>query len=282
MPALLRLPRSSDPCADRTPRQGNVSLSGLRSSPLVGTTIAEPVPERITRLTAQGLIPQSPRTVLARRGLAHDIETPREALSPGTPDARTAPTAAPDCRPSGFRVIPKLKPSPIRDQAPDGIPFVIRIDDGVCKEPALCWLLALLASRGQRASLEVVPYLMDFDESFLDRFDPSGSLFEVSQHGYAHVPRATESGRRCEFYPESEAPTAEELNLLARGKQLIERAFPPPFPRRIFAAVRCASVLVARSVASDGRYLCHLPLPSVRTAGNATGGSGRLRRVELG
>jgi peptidoglycan/xylan/chitin deacetylase (PgdA/CDA1 family) len=128
------------------------------------------------------------------------------------------------------RFLPRAKARAIRTGgAKRRIPFVIRIDDVVCKEPALSWLLDALAARGLRASLEVVPYLMEFDEGFLDRFDPRGKLFEVSQHGYAHVPRTAESGRRCEFSPESAAPTAEELDVIARGKRLIERAFPRRF-----------------------------------------------------
>ena len=93
---------------------------------------------------------------------------------------------------------------------------MIRIDDVVCQEPALGWLLDLLATRGLRASLEVVPYLMQFDEEFLDRFDPSETLFEVSQHGYAHVPRTADSGRRCEFSLENAAPAPEEVQAIAQ------------------------------------------------------------------
>jgi len=126
--------------------------------------------------------------------------------------------------------VPRPKTRPIRTGgAEQGIPFVIRIDDVVCKEPAFCWLLSTLAARRLRASLEVIPYLMEFDEGFLDRFDPSRTLFEVSQHGYAHVPRMAEGGRRCEFFPESTVPAEEELDLIARGKRQIEAAFPNRF-----------------------------------------------------
>ena len=97
------------------------------------------------------------------------------------------------------------------------------------EEPALCWLLELLAERGLRASLEVVPYLLQFDDAFLNRFDPSGALFEVAQHGYAHVPRTSDGGRRCEFSLESAAPTEEEVQVIARGKQQIEAAFSKRF-----------------------------------------------------
>jgi len=229
MPALLKIAKGAVIRAGFNTTWECLAV-GTPFLPLVGTTIAEPVPERISRLTAQGLIPRSPEQFwndaawrTQYRNAARSIVT----MHSGAPEPHQLRRLI-GGRPVSAS-IPKLKPPRIRAGAHNGIPFVIRIDDGVCKEPALCWLLALLASRGLRASVEVVPYLVDFDESFLDRFDPSGSLFEVSQHGYAHVPRATESGRRCEFSPESEAPTAEELDLLARGKQLIERAFPSRF-----------------------------------------------------
>jgi peptidoglycan/xylan/chitin deacetylase (PgdA/CDA1 family) len=106
---------------------------------------------------------------------------------------------------------------------------VIRIDDVVCQEPALDWLLDLLASRGMCASLEVVPYLRQIDEAFLHHLDPAASLFEVSQHGYAHLPRTSDSGRRCEFSLESAEPTAEERDDIARGKTQLEKEFPKRF-----------------------------------------------------
>ena len=65
---------------------------------------------------------------------------------------------------------------------------MIRIDDVVCHEPAFAGCSTLLAARGLRASLEVVPYLMEFDEGFLIASILPARLFEVSQHGYAHVP----------------------------------------------------------------------------------------------
>jgi hypothetical protein len=114
-------------------------------------------------------------------------------------------------------------------RAREGTPFVIRIDDVVCAEPALCWLLDLLASRGMRASLEVIPYLVEFDDSFLDRWDRSRSLFEVSQHGFAHLPHTGENGRCSEFSLEANAPSAEEFDLIARGKRGMEAKFPKRF-----------------------------------------------------
>jgi hypothetical protein len=163
--------------------------------------------------------------------------------STNSPDCAAATAASPDIgtpnppqlarlildRRSGHSVS-KPKTRLIRaGGAERGIPFVIRIDDAVCREPAFCWLLSMLAARGLKASLEVVPYLVEFDEGFLDRFDPSRMLFEVSQHGYAHVPRTADGGRRCEFFPESTAPAAEELDVIAQGKRQIEAAFPNRF-----------------------------------------------------
>ena len=205
--------------------------------PLIGTTYAEPVDERVNRLTSLGLVPPNIESFwFDDKWRAEYRRTAKSIVAKhsGMPEASELRRLIIGRRTT--RVTPKSKPRAIRpSSAKREIPLVIRIDDVVCEEPTLCWLLDLLAARGLRASLEVVPYLMQFDQVFLDRFDPSGALFEVSQHGYAHVPRTTDSGRRCEFSPESVASTPEELHMIASGKQKLETTFPKRFAGGFFA-----------------------------------------------
>ena len=229
MPALLKLAKGA------VMRVGNTTWECLAAGtpfiPLIGTTFEEPVQKRVNNLTVLGLIPQSieqfwydnkwrsefrriAQGVVARHtGSPNPLELQRLILDrPAEP------------------VPPKLKASVIRAiEGKRQIPFVIRIDDVVCKEPTFCWLLELLAARGLRASLEVVPYLLEFEEQFLERFDPAHALFEVSQHGYAHVPRASASSRHCEFSTESVEPSAHEVEWIAKGKRQIETAFSKRF-----------------------------------------------------
>jgi len=229
MPALLKIAKGAVIRAGYNTTWECVS-AGTPFIPLVGTTYVEPVQKRVNNLAALGLIPPDPESFwFDREWRANQRQIAAGIASryPGTP------------HPQGLaRLIlnrPDVGPAP---QAPSraagkragkqGIPLVIRVDDAICQEPAFVWSLEVLAARGLRASLEVVPYLLEFDEKLLDSLDPAKALFQVSQHGYAHVPRLSQDGRRCEFLPEN-APSPEELEVIARGRHRLEVAFPSRF-----------------------------------------------------
>ena len=230
MPALLKIANGAVIRAGFNTTWECLS-AGTPFLPLIGTTYAEPVGERVSRLTSLGLVPPNIESFwfdAKWRAEYRRIAKSIAAKHTGVPEASELRRLILDRRTT--RVTPKLKPRAIRpSSAKRGMPLVIRIDDVVSEEPTLCWLLDLLATRGLRASLEVIPYLMQLDQAFLNRFDPSGALFEVSQHGYAHVPRSTEGGRRCEFSPESASPTPDEIHMIAWGKQKLETTFPKRF-----------------------------------------------------
>ena len=205
--------------------------AGTPFMPMIGTGYVEPFAARLTRMASLGLVPSNIESFWFddrwraeyRRTVAGIV-----AAHSGAPHPRRVSGLI--LGPQRTRPVPMRKPRASRpSSAKHRIPLVIRIDDVVCQEAALCWLLDLLASRGMRASLEVVPYLVRLDQAFLDRFDPSGALFEVSQHGYAHVPSTPDSGRLCEFSPESATPTPEEYEAIARGKTQMEKEFPKRF-----------------------------------------------------
>jgi len=230
MPALLKIARGAVVRAGfNTPWE--CIAGGTPFLPLIGTTYAEPVSERVNRMASLGLVPPNIESFWFEGEWRAEYRRSAKAIVgkySGAPEPHGL------CRlilgRQGVRSVagPRLGAAR-RSTTTQGIPLVIRIDDAVCEEPALCWLLDLLAARGLHASLEVVPYLLRFDGKFLDRFDPSRKLFEVSQHGYAHVPCTGSDGRRYEFSPESAAPTQEEVEVIARGKQKMEAAFPKRF-----------------------------------------------------
>jgi hypothetical protein len=230
MPALLKLAKAAVIRAGFNTTWECIA-AGTPFIPLIGTTFEEPVSDRVNRLAALGLLPPNIESLWFNdqwRAEYRRIAGSIVATHSGAPEPRELQRLILD-RPR-VRVRPKPRPAGIPgSSAKQGVPFVIRIDDVVSEEPAFCWLLGVLAARGLRASLEVVPYLVEFDETLLDRFDPSGTLFEVSQHGYAHVQRNPDAGRRYEFSPENVEPTTHELELIARGKQQLEKAFPKRF-----------------------------------------------------
>ncbi len=230
MPALLKIAKGAVVRAGfNTPWE--CIAAGTPFIPVIGTTYAEPVPERLNRMTSLGLVPPDIQSFWFEGQWREEYRRSAQAIvakHSGVPEPRELRHLIVGRQ----RARPAAPPAPraiSRNQPKRGIPLVVRVDDVVCQEPALGWLLNLLASRGLHATLEVVPYLMRFDEKFLDRLDPSRKLFEVSQHGYAHVPRTAASGRRCEFALESAGPAPEDLQAIARGKQMIEAAFPNRF-----------------------------------------------------
>jgi hypothetical protein len=107
----------------------------------------------------------------------------------------------------------------------ESLQFSIRIDEVTTVEPALSWLLEFLAARGLRASLGVVPYFLGFDASFLDVYDPAGSLFEVAQHGCTSVSSSWVGHIPQEFSLDRAHPPANESRDLARGMQQLQQLF---------------------------------------------------------
>jgi len=230
MPALLKIAKGAVIRAGfNTPWE--CIAAGTPFLPLIGTTYAEPVSERVNRMTSLGLVPPNIESFWFESEWRAEYRRSAEAIvrrHSGTPEPSGLRRLIRGRE--GVRLASRRKPRAVRRSTmKEGIPLVIRIDDVVCAEPALCWLLNLLAARGLHATLEVVPYLIEFDEKFVDRFDPPRKLFEVSQHGYAHLPHTAENKRRYEFSPEGTAPTPEELDRIARGKQTLEAAFPNRF-----------------------------------------------------
>ena len=210
--------------------------------PLIGTTFGEPVVERVGELKKTGLLPADIHQFWWDREWRDFFSRSCEKLIrqyPATPKANefqrliTGHEPLPNLNTSErlVRHFPKSPPPArkVRVGSKRRLPLVIRIDDVACSEPTVSWLFDLLASRKLHASVEVVPYLAKIDDRFLDQFDPSNTLFEVSQHGYAHVPRRTNTGKRCEFYPNSVSPTDEEIIAITAGKKELERAFPKRF-----------------------------------------------------
>ena len=203
--------------------------------PFVGTTFGEPVPERLQGMQAQGLLPSSVDVFWNderwrcefRRSCRRIVEQ-----NPGTPDPLQLRRLILK-RSDRVQVVAEPQP-PSRRTSPlqrfyHPLPFTIRIDDVVAPEPTLTWLLKLLAARELRASLEVVPYLLEFDEAFLNEHDPTGDLFEVSQHGYAHLPRSGGGRGWHEFRPGSARPNQDEVATISWGKARLERVFPQRF-----------------------------------------------------
>ncbi|HEX8051888.1 MAG TPA: hypothetical protein VF517_02780 [Thermoleophilaceae bacterium] len=240
MPALLSLAHAA------VVRSGFNTIwecvaGGVPFLPFVGSTFAEPNDERLARLRAEGLLCDDPQRLWWDEDWRASFRERCRAITarnPGRPDAARLRTLLVGER-RRVRVRPP-RPAPVRGRsalrtprrrrpARAGSPLAIRVDDVAVPELTLGWLLRILAERRLRASLDVVPYLNELNEASLAPFDPGGDLFEVAQHGYAHVPHSDAAGRRHEFAPDSERPAPDEVRLIRRGRAELLAAFPDRF-----------------------------------------------------
>jgi UDP-N-acetylglucosamine:LPS N-acetylglucosamine transferase len=101
------------------------------------------------------------------------------------------------------------------------VPFLLRIDDVFSLDRNLMELLEFCIKRALCPSLEIIPYLAETDESQLDSIFGSSLRYEVSQHGFAHLPRHTSSGRRTEILDE---PLI--IDQLRIGLEMLRNRFP--------------------------------------------------------
>jgi hypothetical protein len=109
--------------------------------------------------------------------------------------------------------------------------LVIRIDDVIDLDEDLDWLLRTLGGLNLCASLEVVPYLCRIGEADVDKYDREARLFEVSQHGYSHLPLTDGGVEDSEFSCVSEDPTCLEIANLEAGFNHLSALFPKRFNR---------------------------------------------------
>jgi len=222
--------------------------AGTPFFPFEGTTAGEPVNLRVDRMRSLGLLAGDFEKVWSndewRAGFRQTCEKIVRA-HPGQPDAlllqnlivgetgrgpirgRSAMRCqiGPVAEAKANAIVGEAGPE-LRVERRFSLPLLITIEEVGSAEPALEWLLELLAGRGLRAALGIVPYLADFDEAFLDGFDPAGRLFAVSQHGYARLPRGVPGTQWREFSLDGVQPVFEELDEIDRGRQRLVRLFP--------------------------------------------------------
>ena len=225
-------------------------VAGTPFLPFVGTNYAEPTALRVERLRARDLLGSVglPMTfwnderfrTRFRRQAANAV---RDCPGSPDPDRFREPMVGRQPDPPNITAASRWAPHPSARRTPSGVtaarrrvgwprrtvPMAVRIDDVVGLDAPLVWLLAELRTRQLRASLEVIPYLTTLDDSQLDDVDPLGDLLDVSQHGYAHIPRVRDHSARFEFDPSATLPTPKELRDLTWGRAELTGRLPHRF-----------------------------------------------------
>ena len=201
--------------------------------PIVGKTFAEPVESRIAKLRRSGFdVPQNAVELLdsarserfkarCREVLERFSGSPAEGFIAAldvAPKPRSSPGTVPASQQTDFdRLVGELRALPGRKEV------LLRLDDVVELDEELQWFHALCARLSLPASLEVIPYLASLSGAQLARLDPQ-RLFEIGQHGYAHLPESTPRIPKGEFVEDS-APTPATKAILARGLRSLRIRF---------------------------------------------------------
>jgi hypothetical protein len=114
------------------------------------------------------------------------------------------------------------------EQIARGKRLLIRIDDVIDMDDSLVWALSACQKRRLPASLEVVPYFTNLADSDFDALEKQDQLFEVSQHGFSHVPQVA-AGMRGEYLAECKPLPSYISAQLSTGRRILQERFPARF-----------------------------------------------------
>jgi hypothetical protein len=220
--------------------------AGIPFTPIFGTTHVEPVRERLSSLREAGIVcddlasrgndPQWRNEVrqlcagiLKRRAGRPDLSLLRKFLSSrqGTGLRPEPAVYSYEEQKEHERGEKEARELLLQKTGENARKLLVRVDDVVGLDDDLLFVLKMCRDLEVFASLEVVPYLFTLSDSELDRID-GGRIFEVSQHGYAHLPVVRPNGRKCEFSPTG-APSEITIGQLRRGFSMLRAAFPQRF-----------------------------------------------------
>lgn len=218
--------------------------AGIPFTPVFGTTHVEPVRERLSSLREAGVVCDdlaSRDNDPQRRDKVRQLCTSILKRWAGRPDLSLLRKFLSSRQDAGLR--PELAVSSYEEQkererrekrarelhktGENTRKLLVRVDDVVGLDDDLLFVLNVCRDLEVCASLEVVPYLSTLSDSELDRLD-GGRIFEVSQHGYAHLPVVRPNGRKGEFSP-TRAPSEIAIGQLRRGFSMLRAAFPQRF-----------------------------------------------------
>jgi hypothetical protein len=208
--------------------------------PILGTSHQEPVKERLARLDEFGALVTNVEEEWLRGKRARQASLPhRRARSPypgndvsiirralmfeddsKTPAGARTPALA---RQTAFSTHSRrrLLLDAISRRSLAECRVFIRIDDVVTLDNELKGILGILRQQGFQPSLQVIPYLCDFDAKDIDSATSSSVEITIGQHGYCHVSRHWLD--KCEF--SMNEPLLEEVLDLSRGRQSLVQRF---------------------------------------------------------
>jgi hypothetical protein len=192
---------------------------------VAGQTFMEPVEHRDQALRRHDLLPRDLTEWLHPSWRKHFSVVSSQAANEWLPDYALAhlhsKIVTPPLASSDRRQIAVNMP---RRQYEGDLPFLLRIDDVIVLDDNLLDLLEFCVSRALCPSLEVIPYLARFDETLLQATVGSSIAYDISQHGFAHLPRRTSSGRRAEIVDSEPIGTS-----LMQGREILMQRFPIRF-----------------------------------------------------
>jgi hypothetical protein len=226
--------------------------------PISGTSYQEPIPARLKRLNAFGLLSHNIEDVWKNKktkmtagrpraewfgSLGTDLDSrligflSRPESTIGVTEKGRSTTAAPKVSRQQYRPFSDCL-SPTIDRLRSLLSskvFTIRIDDVTQLDERTAALIDIVSIRGVRFSLEIIPYLCGISDLDLRKRGLNSDMAEVGQHGYSHIQREPLGGRKSEFSLNTSEVPIYQVEELATGKQTMEQRFPRYF-RRGFSA----------------------------------------------
>lgn len=217
-----------------------------------GATFAEPVADRLRKCEESGLIANGVDDWTDAAWLRRFESAARRFRSrwpAGGAAERLRALIAANLAPSVHT--PVTWPERTRRPRPRSLaPLLVRIDDVTEASDDLLTMLRICAARGLPVSLEVIPYLCRIDERSLRRLGGRELRFEVSQHGWAHLPPAS-AGERMNGL----AVSQECRRDLRAGMRVMQRNFPRTFRGGFSAPYDSAPIALFETwYALGGRY----------------------------
>ncbi len=168
---------------------------------ITGHTFFEPIADRLDRLTEARLLPRTVEEWLDpawsdnfRQFAAETVA--RWPISSAVEHLRSTIGADKD---DGVRRLSLSSCKAPRDGREASGVLLVRVDDVTELSDGMVAIFEMCAARNICLSLEVVPYLCRLDERTLQTLLGGAIRFEVSQHGYSHLPQRTGEGRKSEF-----------------------------------------------------------------------------------
>ncbi len=102
--------------------------------------------------------------------------------------------------------------------------LLLRLDDVITLSAPVRWFISACKERSLFASLEIIPYFSSISRAEIERFDER-ELFEVSAHGYAHVPYSAKAGQGKGEFSQEGSPSTGDIRTVQKIVRIMRKYY---------------------------------------------------------